>query len=99
MTPVLLTILKVLNILSPSASIKYPSKLAATTAVSNRYHRTRTNSVGPIATTRNRISVVNNQVNTYLAKEQRHCCRFFESQRFSDSVINIACRTQHPSST
>ena len=66
----MLTILKVLNILSPSASIKYPSKLAATTAVSNKYHRSRTNAVGPIATTRNRISVVNNPVNTYLAKKK-----------------------------
>ena len=66
----MLTILKVLNILSPSASIKYPSKLAATTAVSNKYHRTRTNAFGPIATTRNRISVVNNPVNTYLAKKK-----------------------------
>ena len=56
--------------LSPSACIKYPSKLAATTAVSNKYHRTRTNAVGPIATTRNRISVVNNPVNTYLAEKK-----------------------------
>ena len=70
MIPVLLTILRVLNILSPSACITYPSKLAATTAVSNKYHRTRTNAVGPIATTRNRISVVNKQVNTYLAKKK-----------------------------
>ena len=69
MIPVLLTILRVLNILSPSACITYSSKLAATTAVSNKYHRTRTNSVGPIATTRIRISVVNNKVNTYLAKK------------------------------
>ena len=66
----MLTILKVLNILSPSASIKYPSRLAATTAVSNKYHRSRTNAVGPIATIRNRISVVNNPVNTYLAKKK-----------------------------
>ena len=70
MIPVLLTILRVLNILSPSACITYPSKLAATTAVSNKYHRTRTNFVGPIATTRIRISVVNNKVNTYLAKKK-----------------------------
>ena len=70
MIPVLLTILRVLNILSPSACITYPSKLAATTAASNKYHGTRTNAVGPIATTRNRISVANNQVNTYLAKKK-----------------------------
>ena len=70
MIPLLLTILRVLNTLSPSACIKYPIKLAATTAASNKYHRTRTNAVGPIATTRIRISVVNNPVNTYLAKKQ-----------------------------
>ena len=70
MIPVLLTILRVLNTLSPSACMKYPIKLAATTTASNKYHRTRTNAFGPIATTRNKISVVNNPVNTYLEKKK-----------------------------